>query len=230
MNTNECRELIKIMDDAFKTFGKKPIVQELNIWINNVVNNIRLLNKLLRNESLSCGRKNNIIATIGILKAKNRKFKKLKKRGLGFKKNERWIKWEEMENAFEGRIRTGLVVNLKHKNLECFFSDAKKMIIKRLKNTLKKLGNLKVNVILAANFSALEEGKEIDDIKFFNTKNAKILESTNFDEWFESEIREKFLVKIDNFQQKKSGWSLKEIINLQVNINKYVSDCSTLSS
>lgn len=55
---------------------------------------------------------------------------------------------------------------------------------------------------VGANFSALEEGREIEDNKYFNTKNSKILELTNFDEWFDHKSREKLLVKIDDFQQK----------------------------
>ena len=104
--------------------------------------------------------------------------------------------------------------------MNSFLNDAKKMIITRIRNALKIIGGLKVNVILAATFIALEEGKEIDEIKFFNTKNDTILESTHMDGWFEDEVTEKILVKIEEFQQKKSGWRLKEIINLNVNFNK----------
>ncbi|XP_043476524.1 uncharacterized protein LOC122509733 [Leptopilina heterotoma] len=204
--SNYCKDFVKIMNNAFKTLSKKTTTEELNFWINNSVKNIRLLNKLLRNRSVSCGEKKKILSTIGLLKANSRKFKKLRRTGTGlFKKDERWIRWEELENAFENRIRTGVVINLKHKNMDSFLSDAKKMIISRLKNAFKKVGNMKVNVVLAANYTVLEEGEEIDDIKYFNTRNSKILESTNFDEWFDHKIREKLFVKIDDFQQKKSG-------------------------
>ena len=96
-----------------------------------------------------------------------------------------------------------------------------KKIITRIRTTLKNIGGLKVNVILAAKFIALEEGRKIDEIKFFNTKNDTILESTDIGGCFEGKVREKILVKIEEFQQKISGWRLKEIINLNVNFNKY---------
>ena len=65
------------------------------------------------------------------------------------------------------------------------------------------MGSLKVNTILAARFTAVEEGQEIDEIKFFNTKSDTILKSTDRDRWFESKVREKFLVKeIINYKQK----------------------------
>ena len=38
---------------------------------------------------------------------------------------------------------------------------------------------------------------------------------------FEGKVREKILVKIEEFQQKKLEWRLKQIINLNVNFNKY---------
>ena len=40
-------------------------------------------------------------------------------------------------------------------------------------------------------------------------------------EWFETKVREIILVKIEDIQQKMSNWRLKEIINLNVNFNKY---------
>ena len=62
---------------------------------------------------------------------------------------------------------------------------------------------LKVNVILAAKFFGLEEGREIDEIKFFNTKNDTILESTDIGGWFEDKVREKMLFKIASTKEIK---------------------------
>ncbi|XP_024940768.1 uncharacterized protein LOC112494342 [Cephus cinctus] len=57
---------------------------------------------------------------------------------------------------------------------------------------------------------------------FFNTKNEVILSSTEINEWFNVNVLEKLLTKIEDFQEKESGWSLLEIINLAVNINRYI--------
>ena len=139
----------------------------------------------------------------------------------GLDEREDRIRWEDLEFAFKSRIRTGLVINLIHKDLNSFFDDAKKMIIARIKNTFNIMGGLKVNTILAVRLTAIEEGQEIEEIKFSNTKNDTILKSTDLDGWFESKVRDKFLVNVEEFQKKKSGWCLKEIINLNVNFNKH---------
>ena len=58
-------------------------------------------------------------------------------------------------SAFQGRLRTGTIVNLLHKDLKSFLYDAEITSIKRLTDVLKKDGNLKVNVELACKFSIL---------------------------------------------------------------------------
>ena len=90
---------------------------------------IRRLNKILKGKKdLSLGVKNNLQATIRLIKSENRKFKKLQKRGagLGETSDKERIRWEDLETAFKSRIRTGLVINLIHKDLNSFFDDARK--------------------------------------------------------------------------------------------------------
>ena len=55
----------------------------------------------------------------------------------------------------------------------------KSKLIKRLSNTLKKDGNLNVNVVLAYKFSIIKSGEILEGIKFFNTRNEPILPSTD---------------------------------------------------
>lgn len=96
-SSSNCKDFVKIMNDAFKTLGKKTTTEKLHFWINNSVENIRLLNKLLRNGSVSCGEKIKILSTIGLLKANSKKFKKLRRIGTGlFQKDERWIRWGQI--------------------------------------------------------------------------------------------------------------------------------------
>ena len=74
------------------------------------------------------------------------------------------IRWEDLESTFKSRIWTCLVINIIQKDLNNFFDDAKKIIVARIKNTLNIMGGLKVNTILAARFTAIEEGQEIQEI------------------------------------------------------------------
>lgn len=132
---------MKIIESAFDTINKiknnKKYLYEIKKWIKFGTQNIRLLNKVLRiNQDLTVGDKNKIINTLGILKALNRKLKQLQKTGSGIginenKKSNR-IKWEDLESAFENRVRTAVIINLKHKDLFSFLEDSKTLIKSRL--------------------------------------------------------------------------------------------------
>lgn len=47
------------------------------------------------------------------------------------------------------------------------------------------------------------------------------MESTNLDEWFQTNIVNQLLVKNEDFQEKDSGWNILKIMNLMFNIKKY---------
>lgn len=58
--------------------------------------------------------------------------------------------------------------------------------------------SLKVNVNFVGKFGAVIEDVEIEANTFFNTKNKKIFESTDFDEWFAFNKRGGILVDIED--------------------------------
>ncbi|XP_046735002.1 uncharacterized protein LOC124404714 [Diprion similis] len=87
---------------------------------------------------------------------------------------------------------------------------------------LRKTGSLKATCVLSCKFSVTKNAEIVEDIKFFNTKNQVILQPTDIHGWFEENVKQKVMAKVEDFQEKDSGWSLTEIINLTVNINKYV--------
>lgn len=63
---------------------------------------------------------------------------------------------------------------------------------------------------------------EVEISYFFQTKNEKILPSTNLKVWYSKHIVDPMNRKISEFQAQGSGWSLKELIELCFNINKFV--------
>ncbi|XP_046737560.1 uncharacterized protein LOC124406251 [Diprion similis] len=201
---------------------KKSSPTEIQKWIEFRTQNIQLLNKILRKAS-TMGEKTKIITTIGLLKSLAEKFKRLRRTGDDTRKQRRSdrVHWEELESAFEGRIRTGSITNLKHKDVERFLEDAKLLAVTRLKNALKKARSLKVNAILACKFEVKKDDHTVEENKFFNTRNEIILQTTDINEWFIENVTNRLLTKVEDFQEKDSGWSLLEIINLAVNINKY---------
>ena len=104
------------------------------------------------------------------------------------------------------------------------------MIVQRIKNIFKKVGNLKVNVAFAAKFKILVNGEMVGEIKFINTENDKVLPSIDIYAWYNEKVLVQILVKVEDLQETDSGWSLSEIINLMVNFNKYLPINSGIST
>lgn len=225
MDSERCLKLIDIMERAYRLLENKSSSIEIEKWLTFGTRNIRLLNKILRSAS-TVGEKMRILSTIGILKSLTAKFKFSHKTGDGVQQRRQRrsdrVQWVDLETAFQGRIRTGAVINLQHKDLLHFLVDSKKLIVTRVKNALQKGENLKVNVVLCCKFNIVKSDTIIEEKKFFITKNEIILRATDLNAWFNEHVKDKLLVKTEEFQEKDSGWSLVEIVNLSVNINRYV--------
>lgn len=57
---------------------------------------------------------------------------------------------------------------------------------------------------------------------YLQTKSKEIIVSTNLENWFRNNVVDPIMSHIDQLQENGSGWTLHEIINLTVNINKHV--------
>lgn len=129
-----------------------------------------------------------------------------------------------MQSAFGRRIRTYKIVSnsdkstVKFETPEIFLDSIKGTISTLIDDCTKELRNLKVNFILHADF--VQETKGINNSFDFQTCNFIISESDDVDTFF-STLREKILTKINNFEKRDSGWSLKEIKHIEMNVNKY---------
>ncbi|CAH0562961.1 unnamed protein product [Brassicogethes aeneus] len=78
---------------------------------------------------------------------------------------------------------------------------------------------IKVNSILYANF--IQPSTHETDLKHFITPNEIIDLGTDLKKWFNENIVDKLTVKLEDFQERDSGWSLLEIAGLKININKF---------
>ncbi|XP_014299742.2 uncharacterized protein LOC106694097 [Microplitis demolitor] len=136
--------------------------------------------------------------------------------------NNNRVIWKDIESAFANRIRTGMVVNLLHHDLRAFLQDARDLIVDKLETTLQSDGNIKANVILTCKFIKSTANQETIETKTFNTKNEAILASTDISVWFNEFVSDRLHAKVEDFEHRDSGWSLLEIGNLALNINKYV--------
>ncbi|CAB0040806.1 unnamed protein product [Trichogramma brassicae] len=144
------------------------------------------------------------------------------KRGSGLSDDEVRIKWEDVKSAFLCRIRTGQIVNFKHKDATAFLEYAFTIFEERIKEALAEHSMIKVNVELAAEYMTLnKDGEVIFGDKYFNTKNEHISQSTDLGEWFTTNVQESILKQMEEFAAEGSGWTLSKILHLLVNINKY---------
>ncbi|XP_072400684.1 uncharacterized protein [Diabrotica undecimpunctata] len=128
--------------------------------------------------------------------------------------------WKELA-TFSSRIRTGVISNLKHKDPGSFLLDCKALLKRRIQNALKKDEAVKVNMTFGGDFEIVSGEKILKDTKYFTTSNSPIDRDTNLDEWFEKKVMEPINRDLEEFQERDSGWALKAVVNLWVNINKY---------
>lgn len=128
------------------------------------------------------------------------------------------VKWVDIMSAFKYRIRTGAVVNLTHTDPLEFFEDAFVLTKRRLRAVIRKLGCIKVNFVFVGDF--IKPGGVSDEVsrKYFHTKNTKLLKFDKLDNMEEIAI-DYIMKQLSEFKERGSGWALKSIVNLTVNIN-----------
>lgn len=147
------------------------------------------------------------------------KIKQLKyKKGVGRRNIGPKLVWQDVESAFSGRIKTGVIINKTFKDAKLFLQKCKQIFKNKIKAALAN-STIKVNVVFSGEFILPHSG-EIE-IKTFNTRNEIISKTTNLNEWYEEFVLEKILKKLEEFQERDSGWSMREILHLKVHINTY---------
>nr|CAH7717033.1 unnamed protein product [Callosobruchus chinensis] len=178
-------------------------IQDAEIWFKRFKKQIAICNKLMSHEHLAISNARKLHTYLGHIKA----FQKLLKvnhigMGLNIAKaiNNRVV-WEELTSCFKSRIRTGIIINLSHKDLKQFFQDAVVLFKSKIKSILKKFPVIKVN-------------------STFCGDNANIDVSTDLHKWFLEHVEDKISNKLSEFQERDSGFALQSIISLEVNINK----------
>ena len=61
----------------------------------------------------------------------------------------------------------------------------------------------------------------VEDVKYFSTKSIPIFESTDLREWYTSNVQQVVQRKIEEFQERDSGWAMKSILNLSIFMKKF---------
>ncbi|XP_025835997.1 uncharacterized protein LOC112906305 isoform X1 [Agrilus planipennis] len=128
------------------------------------------------------------------------------------------IRWNEISSAFKSRIRTGVITNLTHKEPKVFLEDCFEFISSRMKNILKTMINVKINLELCCIF--IQPTKEETFPKYFATPNVTVSRFDNIPQNL-TLLLEKILKKIEDYQESGSGLALYSIEHLLVCISKY---------
>lgn len=134
--------------------------------------------------------------------------------------------------AFKKRVRSYIFKNLGYKDLLPFFTEAERIFIEKTREVLLELPNVKSNFLLEAKFIrpkiVNDNGKEVEASDFqvetfyLLTKMKPISPTTTLKNWFKKNMMDVMGAKVDQIQEYGSGWSLHEIVSLEVNYNKFV--------
>lgn len=129
------------------------------------------------------------------------------------------LEWKELESCFQSRIKTGIIINHKYKCPEMFLKKSFCMFKNKVSPILK-MQMLKINVVVSMIYELPTKENEIS-IKSFATKNAEIDLTSDLRCWYATHITNPILTKIEEYQLKESGWALKSILNMKVNMCRF---------
>lgn len=105
-----------------------------------------------------------------------------------------------------------------HIDHTAFFSEIYPKVFAVISKYINMWLALKVNFELFSTY--VKADKDIFDLKSFNTENVIITVSTDLEKLYR-EFTKAIETKASEFQERDSGWSLQQIMFLEVNINKY---------
>lgn len=121
--------------------------------------------------------------------------------------------------AFKNRIKSYRITSESHPNNIILYLDAlKDTIVRLLQEHISIHTSIKFNMELFCSYILGSEMKE--DIKSFNSRYDVVYENTNLEEVF-NEFKQVLVTKSGAFQERDSGWSLRKILFLELNINKF---------
>ncbi|XP_044733269.1 uncharacterized protein LOC123295873 [Chrysoperla carnea] len=77
-----------------------------------------------------------------------------------------------------------------------------------------------VNTSLCCEFVKSIDNENVSSLKCFNTKNVIIDRQTDLKKWFLANVEGPLLAELEEFQERDSGWALREVVHLRIHINK----------
>lgn len=81
---------------------------------------------------------------------------------------------KNMNAAFDSRLKTEIIINLNHKDINSFFTDASKIFKKKMSVVFQKVQIIKANTKICGDFVKLSNDVELVDRKYFSTPNVAL--------------------------------------------------------
>lgn len=130
-----------------------------------------------------------------------------------------------LNQGFQKRIVTLVYKNKDEGNLvaEKFLEEVLSPLRKRIENSLKMHSAIKINMELFALYLHINKtdlDKSVVDLKTFQSKMTPLQSVSEFIETFKMNVND-ILRKMEEFQERDSGWTLIAIDHLEININRY---------
>lgn len=119
------------------------------------------------------------------------------------------------QRAFANRISSTLFVNHKHKIFDDFFDASKAGIVKLLRKRVQKYKSVKIFSVFVAKFSI----KDCVELKYIYSSSKMITRNTHLSKFYSKILKPEIRTNLENFEGQGSGYKLKEIKNLTININ-----------
>lgn len=128
---------------------------------------------------------------------------------------------EKLQSAFRNRITTYRISNANElftSSVDVFMNSMYDRIKMLLDESVQKHMCIKVNFELYGLFVLFKNNSQ--SIKSFGTKNKILYQSYDFQRLY-SEVLNCFKRKVEEFQQRDSGWAILNNSHLEININKF---------
>ncbi|XP_032458071.1 uncharacterized protein LOC100117886 [Nasonia vitripennis] len=214
--------LVQVLRDTVQNVDQMS-VNDIHYWLDMRNSTINELNEKISKFNLTRGEKQKCQTCLTHLSCVQVEFEHNLHRGgsLHAEEAEARVEWRDVQSAFQNRIRTGVVVNIKHVDILSFFNDALKLFKVKTQACLEEYNAVKINSDFISEFTMQKNGEETTDIKYFTSESATVYMSTDLEKWFTDNIKEPILSQLEEFQEKDSGWTLKSIISLCINMKKY---------
>jgi hypothetical protein len=125
----------------------------------------------------------------------------------------------EIESAVRNRLKTYWVSGGEsHTDLVTFLDEIKNLLNEKIRDNLQNTA-LKINILVRVKFQ--KEATELEEQnRCFKTKNVRVLQADDVDGILDR-LFGKLLKEKSESSSKGSGWSLREILGLELRVNRY---------